>query len=196
MANKTLNFGVTLLDPNQAQKDVTVNEALVTFDSFIQPSVISATVSAPPLSPNDQDKYIVPSGATGAWAGQTNNIAVYQANGSVWTFVVPKAGWLIFNQATGVLLTWGTSWAAWAQAPYRGTFTLPANTTSYTVTAAISPAAAYCLTGISDIALFPQTTDASNQIPMATAIAGNAQFVVNCASNGNTDSIFNFRVFN
>ena len=113
--SSTLNFGITLLDPNQAQKDVTVNTALVVLDGFVQPSVISAALTSAPTLPNDQDKYIVPAGATGVWAGQTNNIAVYQANGSSWSFFTPKNGWLVVNQALGVLLSWsGSAWTVLA----------------------------------------------------------------------------------
>jgi hypothetical protein len=47
-------------------------------------SVISASVLTPPASPNLGDSYIVPSGATGAWAGYINYVA--QWNGQQWTF--------------------------------------------------------------------------------------------------------------
>ena len=47
-------------------------------------SVISASVLTPPASPNLGDCYIVPSGATGAWAGYVNYVA--QWNGQSWTF--------------------------------------------------------------------------------------------------------------
>lgn len=200
MANKTLNFGVTLLDPNQAQKDVTVNEALVTFDSFIQPSVISAAITTPPSSPSDQDKYIVPAGATGAWSGQVNAIAVYQDNGSRWTFYPPKPGWLVFNQATGAL--WVRLNLSWMEigltgqidiSPVRGTFTLPANVSSYVVTASVSPAAASC-TLLSDVVLIPQTLNANDEVPLA--IPGVQEFTLTCANNPLTDRTYNFRIFN
>ena len=106
MTSTTLNYGITLLDPNQAQKDVTVNTALVTLDGFGQPSVISAVLASPPASPSDQDKYIVPAGATGVWAGHANSIAVYQANGSLWTFYPPRTGWMVYNQAASSLLAY------------------------------------------------------------------------------------------
>lgn len=105
----TKNFDLTLLDPNQAQKDVTVNTALVVLDGFVQPSVISAALTLAPTSPNDQDKYIVAAGATGVWTGQSNNVAVYQANGSTWSFFPPQPGWLVFNQATSGFLVWNAN---------------------------------------------------------------------------------------
>ena len=113
MTSTTKNFGITLLDPNQAQKDVTVNTALTVLDGFVQPSVISAALTAAPTLPGDQDKYIVPAGATGVWAGQTNAVAVYQTNGSNWLFFAPKPGWLVYDQANGSLLVWNTGTSAW-----------------------------------------------------------------------------------
>jgi hypothetical protein len=41
-------------------------------------------------SPVAGDLYIVPSGATGAWAGKDNSFAIY--TGSVWTFITAKVG--------------------------------------------------------------------------------------------------------
>lgn len=193
--DSTLNFGVTLLDPNQAQKDVTVNEAFTVFDNFIQPSVISAAITTPPSSPSDQDKYVVPAGATGAWFGHVNAIAVYQTNGSTWTFYTPKNGWFVFNQATGVLWAWLNS--AWMEIGFAGTlkgsFTLPINVSSYVVTASVSPAAASC-TSSSDVVLFPQTANANDQIPFVTP--GTGQFTVTCANNPLTGRTYNFRIFN
>lgn len=47
-------------------------------------SVLSVTQTAPPGSPATGDQYIVPSGATGAWAGHDKTIAAW--NGSAWVF--------------------------------------------------------------------------------------------------------------
>lgn len=47
-------------------------------------TVDSATVTAPPGSPADGATYLVPAGATGAWAGSAQNLT--QWNGSAWVF--------------------------------------------------------------------------------------------------------------
>lgn len=53
----------------------------------------SKTEATPPGSPTLDDAYYVPSGATGAWSGQTGKIARY--NGSGWTFSdLPAEGML------------------------------------------------------------------------------------------------------
>lgn len=72
-----------------------LNRLLRGVDALLQSRVISFTTTAPPGSPADGDVYIVPTGATGAWAGQENNIARWNADLTVpaWEFFVPKKGW-------------------------------------------------------------------------------------------------------
>ena len=60
-------------------------------------SVISAAVTAPPGSPSLGDTYRVPAGATGAWSGHTDDIAIYTARG--WEFVTLPVGRVIYNKA-------------------------------------------------------------------------------------------------
>lgn len=66
-------------------------ESLVSIAEMIRAPFItvdSATTSAPPGSPADDNCYLVPVGATGAWAGNANNLA--QWNGTAWVFkIVP-----------------------------------------------------------------------------------------------------------
>jgi len=57
-------------------------------------SVASRTTTAPPASPAEGDRYIVPIGATGAWAGMVDQIAVW-IDGA-WEYHVPKVGWLAY----------------------------------------------------------------------------------------------------
>lgn len=60
-------------------------------DALLFLSVKSATLAAPPTSPAEGDRYIVPAGATGAWAAQDTKIAVRVD--SAWTFYTPRVGW-------------------------------------------------------------------------------------------------------
>jgi len=53
-------------------------------------SVLSRTTSSPPLSPSVGDRYIIPVGASGAWAGQDNKIT--QWSGAGWIYVTPTKG--------------------------------------------------------------------------------------------------------
>ncbi len=52
--------------------------------------VKSMTVTAPPANPTAWDTYIIPAGATGAWAGNTQKLAEW--NGVAWNIVTPPDG--------------------------------------------------------------------------------------------------------
>lgn len=105
----TSQFGLPLLAAAQAQKHVTVNEALSIIDAVAQLRLVSATMTSPPVSPVPGEAYAVASGATGDWFGEDGKLAV-ATNGS-WRFVTPKAGWQAFNVETGSNhLFDGTDW--------------------------------------------------------------------------------------
>lgn len=69
-SEETDRLGLPYLMPAQAQKHVTVNEALRKLDALVQPRVLSRAVSAEPAAPAAGDAYILPAGASGtAWDG-------------------------------------------------------------------------------------------------------------------------------
>jgi hypothetical protein len=88
-----------LVMPAQAQKHVTVNEALARLDAVAQLRVVSSVELEPPAAALDGASYLVPGGATGAWAGMAGRIAV-RCNGG-WVFVVPRAGWRAWDESRG-----------------------------------------------------------------------------------------------
>lgn len=100
MADTTL-LGLPKLAANQSQKHVTHNEALKVLDGLVQLSVKSRTTTAPPGSPADSDRYLVPSGATGAWSGKTDQVAIY-VDGA-WAYHIPKTGWNCFVEGEGIV---------------------------------------------------------------------------------------------
>lgn len=79
----TPKLGINLLATNTAQKEIVINEALVSFDAIIGGSVL-AIQNGPPASPADGDAYIVGTAPTGAWTGHENDIAFW-FNG--WRFI-------------------------------------------------------------------------------------------------------------
>ena len=106
----TPSLALPYLAAAQAQKHVTVNEALDALDGLVQLSVISAGFMAPPGSPNEGDRYIVAGGATGAWAGWDASVA--QFSGGAWHRLMPQTGWLAWDAGLGQLLVWtGSAWA-------------------------------------------------------------------------------------
>lgn len=87
------------IQPSQAQKHVTHNEALRVLDAIVQLSVIDTQIATPPSAPEVGDRYIVPAGATGDWAGQAAAVALREAAG--WEFFAPRPGWRADDLATG-----------------------------------------------------------------------------------------------
>lgn len=74
-------------------------------------SVTSRTVTTPPASPAEGDRYIVPSGATGDWAGRTGQIAV-RINGA-WEYHAPRVGWVCYVEDEDKLALYkATGWSA------------------------------------------------------------------------------------
>ncbi len=110
----TPNTGIPYVPENTADPAAGLNLSLNVIDALLQTAVISMTQTAPPVSPADGDLYIVGAAATGAWAGQDNNLARYVADGNFWQFYVAGANvHLILNKAEVALYAWnGTSWVA------------------------------------------------------------------------------------
>jgi hypothetical protein len=107
--SETVNLALPLLAAEQAQKHVTVNEALVRLDALVQLAAKDRHLSAPPGAPADGDRYIVAAGATGAWLGRDHQIAAW--SGGAWTFHAPREGWLAWVQDEDVCLSFdGAGW--------------------------------------------------------------------------------------
>lgn len=107
----TPNLGLPFLMAAQAQKHVTHNEALRALDALVHLAVIDRDATSPPGSPAEGDRYIVATGATGAWDGHDLEIAAYQDGG--WAFFVPRAGWRSWVGDEELLVAWtGTAWSS------------------------------------------------------------------------------------
>jgi len=105
---QTTHLALPCIDAAQAQKHVTHNEALQLLDSLTQLSVIERRAS-PPAAPVEGDRYLVVGTATGAFAGEEQNVAVRLAG--AWVFLAPKAGWLAYVEAEELLLLYsGSAW--------------------------------------------------------------------------------------
>lgn len=132
----TAKLNLPLLSPSQAQKHVTVNEALGRLDAAVQLSVISRVLTTPPVIPEEGDTYLVAPGSINAWAGEDGKITVYQNGG--WIFLVPNAGWQAYVADEGERLVFdGTDWleGAMAIAPGGSAFAMRVNEFDHPVTA-------------------------------------------------------------
>lgn len=88
------NLNLPFLLPSQAQKHVTANQVFQAMDVLVQASVSSRSMTAPPASPAEGDRYIPASGATGAWSGWDEQLTSFQDGG--WVTYPPRAGWIVW----------------------------------------------------------------------------------------------------
>lgn len=88
------------ISSNQAQKEVTHNEAILKIGRLLQGMVIGIQGEDPQSlspTPSEGDAYIVMGGspaATGDFLGEENNIAYW--TGTAWEFLTPIAGYIFF----------------------------------------------------------------------------------------------------
>jgi len=92
--NDTGRLALPLLQPAQAQKHVTVNEALMRLDGLVNLVLISRSETLPPAVVTDGACYGVPEGAVNGWAGQAGAVAIGSNGG--WVFAHPQRGWRAF----------------------------------------------------------------------------------------------------
>ncbi len=112
---ETPHLKLPYLAPAQAQKDVTVNEALARLDGMAQIVLASRQVTAPPVAAAEGAAYSLPAGAVNEWAGEDGKIAL-RVNGG-WVFVPPARGWRAWIDDESVwCLHDGSAWRAGAVA--------------------------------------------------------------------------------
>lgn len=105
----TATLKLPLLAASQAQKHVTVNEALARIDAALQLSVISRSQSTPPTQSEEGECYLVPLGGVNAWDGEDGNLAFFLNGG--WDFLTPLTGWKLFVADEAVQLCFdGVAW--------------------------------------------------------------------------------------
>ena len=98
------------LQPSQAQKHVTHNEALRRLDVLVQLSVAEFGAETPPADPAEGEVHALGAAPTGAWAGQAQALAAWLDG--TWHFVAPQDGWRAWGRAETDLRVWtGTTWA-------------------------------------------------------------------------------------
>ncbi len=110
----TPHLGISLVEQSQAQKEVTVNEALKFLDSILNTGAIDKDIATPPGSPSEGDIYIVAASATGDWAGKDLHIACFD---QIWRFIAPNEGLTIWVNDENLLYAYdGAAWSPVAAA--------------------------------------------------------------------------------
>ena len=112
MSTVSPNLSLPYIQQKQAQKHVTHNEGMRLLDGVVQLSVLSRAQTAPPANPVAGDRYILPSGATGAWAGFDDSLAHWEEN--AWRIIPPNEGWVAWDQNGLALLVF--SQGQWTEA--------------------------------------------------------------------------------
>lgn len=114
----TTNLGMTLVEQSQAQKEVTVNTALIRLDAILNTGAKDKDLATPPGSPATGDLYIVAASPTGAWAGQAGKLAYFN---QTWQFISPKEGMTLWVNDEN--LSYSYDGSAWVQTYVAGSFT-------------------------------------------------------------------------
>jgi hypothetical protein len=91
-----------LIMPQQAQKHVTHNEALLLLDALLHCAVAERGRNAAPTDPAEGVRYVVGDAPTGDFAGHSGDIATRRDG--AWHFQTPVSGMIVFVVTEGVLL--------------------------------------------------------------------------------------------
>lgn len=129
MSDTSPRLDLPYIQPAQAQKHVTHNEALRVLDVLVQLTVSAFDATTPPSLPVEGEVHAVGAGASGAWAGKDGNLAVH-VDGA-WQFHVPQPGWAATLAGTSALRVWtGSAWVATSPDTLDNMIGLGVNTTS------------------------------------------------------------------
>lgn len=109
MSENSPKLDLPYIQPAQAQKHVTHNEAIEKLDALTQLVVAGFDTNDPPALPVDGETYALGATPTGVWASNPNDIAFF--TGSGWLFISPQIGWRAWGNDE--LRVWdGTTWIA------------------------------------------------------------------------------------
>ncbi|SPJ31349.1 DUF2793 domain-containing protein [Falsiruegeria mediterranea] len=109
MATSSPRLDLPYIQPSQAQKHVTHNEALQRLDILTQLVVLEVGAQTSPAEPETGETHALGSAPTGTWAGQAGRLAYW--TGNAWLFVTPHQGWRAFDRSSGrAFVHDGTEW--------------------------------------------------------------------------------------
>ncbi len=109
MPQNSPRLDLPYLQPAQAQKHVTHNEALRALDLVVQLSIVSINATTPPAAPDQGETHALGAAPTGDWSGQAGKLAAWLDNG--WHFVTPGSGWRAWDRGSDQIKVWnGSVW--------------------------------------------------------------------------------------
>ena len=99
MPQTSTRLKLPYIQPSQAQKHVTHNEALLRLDAVVQAGIVEFDADTPPLGATDGLLYALGMSPSGAWAGKSGHLAM-QVDGG-WIFIEPQQGWRAWDNVNG-----------------------------------------------------------------------------------------------
>lgn len=76
-------------------------------------SILDRDLATPPTPPAAGATYIVAASATGAWAGKSGQVTLWDDVGATWVFAAPRIGWIAYIEDEAKLSAYkATGWSA------------------------------------------------------------------------------------
>ncbi|MCC5989160.1 MAG: DUF2793 domain-containing protein [Pararhodobacter sp.] len=111
MSDQSARLALPFIQPSQAQKHVTHNEALQILDLLVQLVVETFDATTPPSLPEEGQVWALGAAPGNEWAGQAAMLAAWVQGG--WVFIAPQPGWRAWGREEEALRIWtGTQWEA------------------------------------------------------------------------------------
>ena len=106
MLDKTPRWGMPFIAQHQAQKEVTVNQAIAKIDCLLGGCVESRQALQMPVAPQDGVLYIAPTGSLSGWEAilptvSSHDILLYQGT---WRIIKPQTGMLLWVHDENALI--------------------------------------------------------------------------------------------
>jgi len=95
MSQTSTHLNLPYIQPAQAQKHVTHNEAIELLDLIVHLTVQDFDATTPPGTPAEGETWALGLAPTDAWAGHPGKIASFRGGG--WLFVTPQTGWQAYS---------------------------------------------------------------------------------------------------
>jgi len=111
MNETTGNLALPLVQGSQAQKHVTVNEALTRLDGLAMMRLAGVGTTLPPPAPAAGEVHALGTGAANEWFGHDGELAIFTGGG--WVFAAPRTGWRAWEMNAGREVMFdGAGWVA------------------------------------------------------------------------------------
>jgi len=101
MTQSSANLTLPFIQPAQAQKHVTHNEAIELLDIIVQLCLQACDADTPPAAPTEGQSWHIGAAPNGEWTGNAGMIASWAGGG--WLYFAPQQGWRAYDASSGVM---------------------------------------------------------------------------------------------